>query len=364
MSKNIIIFYPTFAGGGITRNLENIIKFLKKKNLFIYLFSYQTKNLKTNNKIHIIDTKYKIFNISSSFINIIASSINLIFFLKKNKHVNTILSMQNHLPAIIIAKFFRKKIIIRNSEEIFSATKYADNLFLAYFVLSLKFVIYKMCDHFIAISIRSKKSLQKLKIKKEKISLIYNPFIQKIKKNISKRYSFGDEFYIISVGRLTKQKNFTNLIYSVINLQKKYPFINLKIIGNGPDFQKLKNLSFNNKKISIIKWGNNIEKHYKKSHLFVLNSLYEGLPNVLIESVNNSLPCLSTDCSGAQDILLNSKGGFLVPIKNNNLLSDKIEFIIKNYKNAIKKSFKAKKKINRFSQDSCKDYYNLLLKYI
>ena len=44
------------------------------------------------------------------------------------------------------------------------------------------------------------------------------------------------------------------------------------------------------------KWGNNIniEKHYKKSHLFVLNSLYEGLPNVLIESVNNSLPCLSS----------------------------------------------------------------------
>ena len=272
--------------------------------------------------------------------------------------------MQNHLPAIIIAKIFKKKIIIRNSEEIFSATKYADNFISAYFVLFLKFFIYKLCDHFISISKKSKQSLIRLMIKKEKITLIYNPFIKKIKKKIKKNYFYGNEFYIISAGRMTKQKNFSNLINSIQDLQKKYPFINLDIIGNGPDLKKLRNLSFKNKKVSIRKWENNLEKYLKKSPLFILNSLYEGLPNILIESVNNSLPCLATNCSGSKDILLNNKGGFIVPINNNILLKDKIEFIMKNYKIAIKKSFVAKKKINRFTQNNCNDYYKLLIKYI
>ncbi len=364
MSKNIIIFYPTFAGGGITKNLENILEYFKKKKLFVYLFSYQTKNLKKKKNLQIIDTQYKMINNNSSLLNIISSSINLISFLSKNSNVNTILSMQNHLPAIIIGKIFRKKIIIRNSEEIFSATKYADNFFSAYLVLFLKFFIYKFCDHFIAISKKSKQSLKKLMIKNEKITIIYNPFIKQIKKKTKKSYLYGQEFYILSAGRLTKQKNFLNLIKSIQVLQKKYPFINLNIIGNGPDQEKLNNLSFGNKKISIKKWNNDLEKYFKKSHLFILNSLYEGLPNILIESVNNSLPCLSTNCSGVKDILLNNKGGFIVPINSDILLKDKIEFIMKNYKIAVKKSNVAKKNIYRFTQDNCEDYYKLLLKYI
>ena len=108
MPKNIIIYYPTFAGGGITRNLENIIKFLKKKNFLIHLFSHQTKNLKKDKKLNIVKTQHGFLG-NNSFMNIISSSINLFFFLKKNKNITTILSMKNHLPAIIIAKIFKKK---------------------------------------------------------------------------------------------------------------------------------------------------------------------------------------------------------------------------------------------------------------
>jgi len=360
-TKRIIIFYPTFAGGGITRNLENILNFFERKNIFTFLFSHNTKNLSANKNLNIIANNYKLFKKGNSLINIFSSTIDLIRFLIKNKKINLILSMQNHLPAIIVAKIFKKKIIIRNSEEIFSATKHADNKVTAYLVLFLKFLFYRLSDSIIAISIKSKSSLKKLGIKENKIRLIYNPFIKKILKKKNKTYRYGNEFNIISIGRLTKQKNFINLINVISDLQKEYPFINLIIIGNGPDFKILKALTKINSKISIFNWTKNIDKYYNKSHLFVLNSLYEGLPNILIEAVNKSIPCLSTDCSGAEDILLKSKGGFIVPIDDKFFLKKKIEFILKNYKTALKKSEIAKKKLNRFTQKNCESYYSIIL---
>ena len=46
-----------------------------------------------------------------------------------------------------------------------------------------------------------------------------------------------------------------------------------------------------------------MEKYYTTSKLLVFPSLYEGLPNTLIDALNYSLPCISTKCSGAEDIL-------------------------------------------------------------
>ena len=80
----------------------------------------------------------------------------------------------------------------------------------------------------------------------------------------------------------------------------------------------------------------------------------------MIESINNSVPCLSTDCSGVEDIFLKNKGGFIVPINNNFLLKKKIEFILKNYKIVIKKTKIAKKNINRFTQKNCGNYYSIV----
>ena len=90
MRKNIVIFYPTFAGGGITKNLENILEFLKKKKIFVYLFSYQTKNIKKKKNLRVIDTQYKVFRNTNSLSNIFSSSINLIFFLIRNSNINII----------------------------------------------------------------------------------------------------------------------------------------------------------------------------------------------------------------------------------------------------------------------------------
>ena len=89
---------------------------------------------------------------------------------------------------------------------------------------------------------------------------------------------------------------------------------------------------------------NKFKNYYTSSKLFVLSSTYEGLENVLIEAANYHLPIISTNCkSGPPEIIDHGKGGFLVPVSNEYVLSNKIIFVLNNYSLAIKKSNYAKK---------------------
>tara|TARA_B100001250_G_C19656830_1_gene725228 strand:- start:212 stop:1039 length:828 start_codon:yes stop_codon:yes gene_type:complete len=267
--------------------------------------------------------------------------------------------MQSHIPAIIIAKINQMKIVIRNSEEPIGATLYADNKILGVLVLFLKILFYNFADKIIAISNKSKESLKKIVIFNEKITLIYNPYLDKalkIKKINKNKFS---NFNILSIGRLTKQKNFPLLINTIIKLSNKFNKINLLIIGDGHHKKKLINKIKYHKNIKIIKWQKKLNNYYLSSDLFVLSSYYEGLPNVLIDAMNYEIPIISTDCSGASDILQKNSGGFIIPINNQKELEKKIIFIMKNYSIAKRKIIKAKKKIHMFSETNLIKYHEL-----
>ncbi len=364
MLKTVYLFYPSFEKGGATKNLIRIVNFLLKKRIKVFFFTRgaSKNNFIKNKNLKIINTKpLKKLNFLPIRWNLaISSMINLNFFLKENKKHSIIFSMQSHIPAIIIAKINQIKIVIRNSEEPIGATFYADNKILGFFVLFLKVIFYNFSDKIIAISTKSKHSLQKIVLFKKKVSLIYNPYLEKILKikKETKKKSFN--FNILSIGRLTKQKNFILLIKTVIKLSKKYKNINLLIIGNGDLKNHLRNTIRNHKNIKIINWKNKLNKYYLNSDLFVLPSYYEGLPNVLIDAVNNEIPIISTNCSGASDILHKNSGGFIVPINNQNELEKRIIFVMENYFIAKNKVLRAKKKLFKFSDINLDKYYKLL----
>ena len=106
--------------------------------------------------------------------------------------------------------------------------------------------------------------------------------------------------------------------------------------------------------------------YYLNSKLFILNSVYEGFGNVLIDAINYNLPIITTNCkSGPPEIVNYGKGGFLVPIKDPIFLSKKILYCLKNYKVASKKSQYAKSYIKKFDyQINCKKYFKLISKTI
>jgi len=104
----------------------------------------------------------------------------------------------------------------------------------------------------------------------------------------------------------------------------------------------------------------------KKSKIFVLSSIYEGLGNVLIDSINYNVPCISTNCpSGPSEILLNGEGGYLVKPKSPKLLAQKMIHSINNYSKSLSKNLKAKKQLSRFLvKENTKKYFSYLESFL
>ena len=90
-----------------------------------------------------------------------------------------------------------------------------------------------------------------------------------------------------------------------------------------------------------------IKKYFIRSKVFVFPSLYEGLPNVLIDSLNYNLPVISTRCSGAKDILGYNYRDF-VSHNDYKMLAKKMKHVIDNYNSKISSMSKIRKNLDRF----------------
>ena len=366
--KKIIIFYPSFERGGVEIILLNLIKFFLKKKIEIVLITSSIKKGIFKNKLF----RSKIVKVASysmmpDRINkaLTASKILSSELEKSNKKNTIVLSLQGSSLAIIISKFLGFKIIVRNAEDAVSSTFFAENKIQSSIILLLKIILYNFSDKIISNSIGSGDSLKKIFIKEKKIFPIYNPYLKKISyKSKKKRMK-----YLLSVGRLTKQKDFNNLIISFSLIKDQIPNYKLIIVGDGYLKNELQNLVERlglKKRIILTGWKKNLKNYYIRSKLFILNSLYEGFGNVLIDAINYDLPIITTNCkSGPKEIIDYGKGGFLIPIRNPKLLSKKILFCLKNYKVAQKKSQYAKKYIKKFDCEiNCEKYYKLISKTI
>ena len=108
MQKKLVFFYPSFERGGATKILIRTINYLLKKNIEIYLFSNNAsyKNFIKSKKLIIHGSTIK--DKSRFYFNLI-TTVNLFKFLIQNNEKIIIFSFQSHLPAIILAKFFKKK---------------------------------------------------------------------------------------------------------------------------------------------------------------------------------------------------------------------------------------------------------------
>ena len=365
--KNLILFYPSFERGGVEQILHNLIK--NNKKFIIHIIS--SKNLlntvsikKKNLNFYPVIRKINIPFLPQRFLTALNGMLVLITLLNKVKEKTIVHSMQSNVAAIIACIFKRKKIVIRNSENPVYSIINAESKLSALFVTSLKILFYNFADGIITNSKGSRKSLRYFVFNKNKINSIYNPYLKKINKKVFKKKN-----YIINIARLRKQKDHKTLLCAFKIFLKKNKKYKLIILGHGNLENKLKLLT---KKLEISNkvifkgWVKNTIPYLKKSKIFVLSSIYEGLGNVLIDSINYNVPCVSTNCpSGPSEILLNGKGGYLVKPKSPKLLAEKMLYSIDNYSESLSKNLKAKNKLNRFLiEENTKKYFNYLESFL
>ena len=115
---------------------------------------------------------------------------------------------------------------------------------------------------------------------------------------------------VLGVGRLSKQKRFDLLIEAFALVEHRDA--RLVILGDGAERPKLLKLIAAlglSDRVTLVGYVADVAERYRQADLFVLTSLYEGLPAVVLEAMAANCPVLSTDCFAAARSLLETAEG-------------------------------------------------------
>jgi glycosyltransferase involved in cell wall biosynthesis len=158
--------------------------------------------------------------------------------------------------------------------------------------------------------------------------------------------------YIISVGRLTQQKNHKYLINEFYKISSIFKDLNLVILGSGEEKKNLltliETLNLKNR-VFLIGYKNNVNYFLKNAEVFVSSSVWEEFGFAMIESAFNNTFIISSDCpNGPKEFLNEGKSGYLYESQKEGALSEKI-ILFMNNKNFLRKQiFQAKKNCLQF----------------
>jgi glycosyltransferase involved in cell wall biosynthesis len=143
----------------------------------------------------------------------------------------------------------------------------------------------------------------------------------------------GDLPLIIGIGRLGRQKGFDYLIRAVALLRENGVPCRLAILGDGPERGNLKSLieqSGLREAVVLLGFQQNPYTYLARSTVFVLSSLYEGFPNVLLEALSLGVPSVATRCpTGPEEIITDGVNGLLVSPADEKALAAALERLLR-----------------------------------
>lgn len=190
----------------------------------------------------------------------------------------------------------------------------------------------KQLDYFILVS-EELREFYSDQLKKEKVKCVYIPnAIDKISDRLSDLKSNN----LISVGRISPEKGYLDLI-EVFNLvSKNNDNLKLNIVGDGSQFDDVKKrineLKLNDKIIMHgFKNRDEVNKLLSESSLYLMCSYTESFGIVLLEAFAYGIPCIAFDsASGAKEVIENGKNGYLIESRNKQEMADKIMELMNN----------------------------------
>ena len=195
----------------------------------------------------------------------------------------------------------------------------------------IRYYFWKFCeDKIFAVTTptkATKNDLQNLNLfLNKKVIVLEDPIfnivdILKQRKNKINEKFLDNQKYILAIGRLTEQKNFTLLINYFNKIKKTDDQIKLVILGLGEKEEYLKSLikKFKlNERVYLLGHKKNVHKYLYNCVFFILTSKWEDPGFVLIEAAANRALILSSDCpNGPAEFLEKDKCGYL--FKNNDI---------------------------------------------
>ena len=316
MKKKILVLVPAYSALG---GIKNYYRTLEKK--FTLPVIYMSRGSRSHPfRKNILSETFRLIKDLNNYVKLLKNAkISLI-------HVNTSLSMASMFRDglyLLLAKCFHKKRIVffRGWSE--DTVQLLDKKFLFLF----KFLFFHT-NAIVTLTDKSKKTLERWGYK-NKIFLettlvdenLLNDFDYK-KKMIRKR----DDFVVLFLARLQKEKGIYELIDAHNILCEKYSNIKLVIAGSGTDEMNLKKADLNKKvKLTGHIEGEKKSNEYANADVYVLPSYTEGMPNSVLEAMAFGLPIICTSVGALSEIIGNEKNGYVVSSANSQEIADYIE---------------------------------------
>lgn len=227
-------------------------------------------------------------------------------------------------------------------------------------------------DGFHAVSEEIGREAMKYGADKKKIRVIHSSIKDELLNMNSDLYKEGSKLEIISIGRFHWKKGYHYALDTMRILDERNVDFIYTIIAQGKIPEEITFLINEYKlseKVKIIQGmkHNELITKLQNSHLLILPSVEEGIANVVLEAMAIGVPVLTTDCGGMAEVIEDKVNGYIVAVRNPELLAERImsfintenEFkksLTKRAKDVIAREFGRDKQIREFS-----DFYQSIL---
>jgi len=219
--------------------------------------------------------------------------------------------------------------------------------------------IIKKFDLILAVSSTLKDDMMNIgKISGKKIKVIHNAidieFWNKKRDagSLKKELGLVQNFPIIgAVGRIMPEKDIITMLKTFYLVLKKFPKAKLILVGEPKhqlfekEYKKFaKNLGIST---NVIFYGasDNLIHLYNTFDIYLMTSIAEGLPNVLLEAMAMKIPIVSTNVAGVKELVIDQETGFICEQKDCKSLAERIIVIVKNPEIRVKFAKKGRKRI-------------------
>ena len=371
--KSITILCEHLDYGGIERYISLLCKMLEKKFEITLLVKYKFNEKPAFNFGKNIIIKYmvdgnpystsaKVLLKHQKYIKLMKEIIrrNKLKFLAKYKFIKYIKKI--NADYIITTRVSQNEIVskyLKNKSTIKIATEHNyhnnDETYINRFinsVINFNYVIYCTKELY---------EFYKPKINGPKNILIHNPIeinnFEKSKLNTKN---------IISVGRLSEEKGFLDLIDVMNEINILDNKVSLTICGDGYEREKIekkiKELKVKNIKMTGFLNSEELKKEYLNSSVYVMPSKSEAFGLVLLEAMNYGLPCVAFDSASGARELLKDNVGILIKNRNKKLMAKEVVNLINDQKKLKNYQNKTLKQVQNYSIENIKKEWLKILK--
>ena len=379
-----------------TTFIENLIDGLSQSGIEILLFGKQTADVSYKGKVKIFPLPVKgailIIHVLKQSISLFFKSPDLFFkslriikdkkkkFKKIIKEAGVVFPMVNNQPDIFHIQWAKT---VEQHPEIFDMLdcKFIVSLRGAHInyspILDTKLAdAYRKhfpgVDGFHAVSEEIGREAMKYGADKKKIRVIHSSIKDELLNMNSDLYKEGSKLEIISIGRFHWKKGYHYALDAMRILDERNVDYIYTIIAQGKIPEEIIFLINEYKlseKVKIIQGmkHNELITKLQNSHLLILPSVEEGIANVVLEAMAIGVPVLTTDCGGMAEVVEDKINGYIVTVRNPELLAERVMSFIntdndfkknltKRAKDVIAREFGRDKQIREFS-----DFYQSIL---